>query len=297
MSDETRIAVLADVHGNLPALEAALDDIAEQDVTGIVSNGDMVNRGPQNDEVLELLAAAGAEMLLGNHDDLLRMWARRDSALPSSWFGHPFWEGTAWCARQLERSGWLGALEGLPLTKRVEEPGAQRLLIAHGSPRHYREGYRESLPGPVISELGEEYGAEVLVGSHTHIPLRREQGDVLLLNTGAVGTPFNRDPRAHYLLLTLEDGIWRPELRRVAYDRERTFAAFEETGYLREGGLSARIFLTELQVARSLFTPFLAWAEAGEGPLDEEGWREFQRRYPERFEPLPELTPGGRSPR
>ncbi|MEX2541196.1 MAG: metallophosphoesterase family protein [Trueperaceae bacterium] len=277
-----KLAVLADIHGNLPALEAVLDDAAAQGAQQLVVNGDMVNRGPDNVAVLERLTKTGAPMLLGNHDDLLRMWIDRDGGLPTEWFGDPFWEGTAWCARQLERSGWIDAIRELPMTYRPVL-GEERILIAHGSPRHYREGYGRYLSGGVIDEIASEYRAAVLVGSHTHIPMVRRHGGVLVVNSGAVGAPFNGDTRAQYLLLTHENGEWRPDFRRVVYDRERSLRAFEQSGYLAEGGLSARIFFEELRIARSLLTPFIEWVQGADAALDESGWGRFREAHPQRF--------------
>ena len=278
-----RLAVIADIHGNLPALEAVMADLAGQGADELIINGDMVNRGPRNVEVLERLAATGAPLLLGNHDDLLRMWIDRDTSLPGEWFDDPFWEGTAWCARQLERAGWIEPLRDLPLTHRIDLPGAPPLLIAHGSPRHYREGYGNRLTDEDIESIAEEYEAEVLVGSHTHIPLMRRHGRRTVMNSGAVGVPFNGDPRAQYLLLTLADGAWEPEFRQVPYERERALRDFEESGYLEEGGLLARIFFEEVRLARSLLTPFLAWLEVARARPDEAGWDEYRRAVPERF--------------
>lgn len=278
-----RLAVIADVHGNRPALEAVLEDLRGLDVDTLVVAGDMVNRGPSNAAVLQRFLELEVPLLLGNHDDLLRMWIDRDTALPGDWFGHPFWEGTAWCARQLQRQGMIEPLRGLPLTHAVEAPGAPALLIAHGSPRHYREGYGRFLTEDDIEEISREYQAGLLVGAHTHIPLERRSGDVLVLNCGAVGAPFNGDVRAQYLLLSLRGQEWSFEFRKVPYDRGAARRDFESSGYLEEGGLSARIFFEELRLARSLLTPFLNWVEGSSATLDEEGWRDFQRRFPERF--------------
>jgi predicted phosphodiesterase len=278
-----KLAVLSDIHGNLPALEAVLADAETEGVRSLVVNGDMVNRGPSNVPVLERLAETGAPLLLGNHDDLLRMWVDRDDVLPVEWFGDPFWEGTAWCARQLERSGWIDAIRALPLTYRTVLPGDVRVLVAHGSPRHYREGYGRYLSDESIEEIAIEHGADVLVGSHTHIPMERRHGDVLVLNSGAVGAPFNGDPRAQYLILEFDDASWRHEFRRVPYDRDRSLRAFEVSGYLAEGGLSATIFYEELRTARSLLTPFIEWVEGSGAALDEPGWLRFRRENPHRF--------------
>lgn len=272
-----RLAVLSDVHANLAALEAVLADAAALGADQLVVNGDMVNRGPDNVAVMERLTETGAGLLLGNHDDLLRMWIDRDEGLPSEWFDDPFWEGFAWCARQLERAGWIDRLRELPMVYRPDVPGVSPLLVAHGSPRHYREGYGRFLADSDIEEISRLYDAKVLVGSHTHIPLERRHAGVLVLNSGSVGAPFNGDSRAQYLFLEIDGREWRSEFRRVPYDRERSLRAFEESGYLEEGGLSARIFFEELKSSRSLLTPFMEWTEVEGGALNEQSWRRFRK--------------------
>lgn len=277
------LAVLADVHGNLPALEAVAADVAVQRPERIVVNGDMVNRGPEGVAVMQLLEELGWPMTLGNHDDLMRLWVDRDASLPSTWFSDPFWEATAWCAERLRRAGWIERLAELPFTASIAPPDTASVLVSHGSPRHYREGYGEHLSDEAISEITQMHPADVLVGSHTHRPLLRRWGRFLVLNTGAVGTPFNGDPRAQYLLLHAEDGAWRPEFRAVPYDRARALRAFERDGYLSEGGISARIFFLEVATARSFLVPFLMWSEQQGTPPGLEGWQRFRRVHDDRF--------------
>lgn len=277
------VAVLADVHGNLPALEAVVRDISRLEPDRVIVNGDMVNRGPDGVAVMERLETLGWPMTLGNHDHLMRLWADQDPSLPEGWYEAPIWRGTGWCAAALDHAGWLPRLANLPMTVRVEPDGAQRMLVAHGSPRHYREGYGEHLTDAAISEITQMHPADVLVGSHTHRPLERRWGRHLVLNSGSVGSPFNGDPRAQYLMLRLEEGRWRPEFRRVPYDRRAALAAFEDSGYAAEGGLSAHVFWIEAATARSFLVPFLMWAEENARAADEEAWAAFRAQHGGRF--------------
>jgi predicted phosphodiesterase len=287
-----RIAVLADIHGNLPALEAVLDDAAQHAVDRYVVNGDVVNRGPQGVEVLHRLARLEADHTVGNHDDLLLKLADGDEAVPDDFRRSPFWRATRWCAADLAAAGALDALRGWPMAVRIggagggDAKGEPSLLITHGSPRHFREGYGAHLSDAMISEIVEMHPADVLVGSHTHHPLRRRWGRYEVLNTGAVGVPFNGDGRAQYLWLTLVDGAWRPTFRRVAYDRDAALAAYHDRGYLEEGGLLARLFRDETRDARSYVVPFQMWTEANGGSLDEAGFERFRREDPARFGPV-----------
>ena len=279
-----KIAILADIHGNLPALEAVLADLAEQAVDRVVVNGDMVNRGPRGGDVMRRLADEDVAYTLGNHDDLMRKWVDRADDLPAEWFDDPFWRATGWCAERLDREGWIDVLRDLPLTLEVADPEAGDVLVSHGSPRHYREGYGRYLDERAMGAIVEHHPASVFVGSHTHRPLARRWGGRTFLNTGAVGTPFNGDPRAQYLVLTSESGRWQPEFRAVPYDRDDALAAFHDTGFLDEGGLSARIFYAELLHARSYLTPFQMWAERRGVTCDEASWTRYRKEFADRFQ-------------
>lgn len=282
--DPTSVAVLADIHGNLAAFEAVVRDVETVGPDRVIVNGDMVNRGPEGVAVMERLETLGWTMTLGNHDHLMRLWVDRDPSLPDGWYDAPIWRGTGWCARSLHEAGWLPRFADLPMTVWIEPDEGQRMLISHGSPRHYREGYGEHLTDAAISEITQMHPADVLVGSHTHRPLERRWGRHLVLNTGSVGSPFNGDPRAQYLMLRLKDGRWVPEFRRVAYDREAALSAFTDSGYIAAGGLSAHIFWIEAATARSFLVPFLMWAEESAVPADEEAWARFASSKAGRFE-------------
>lgn len=278
-----RIAVLADVHGNLPALEAVLADIATQDVDRLIVNGDLANRGPETGAVYDLLADALGAATLGNHDDLMLIATGRRGPHENPWLDDPFWGTVAWSAAQLVAGGYLDVIEHLPMTIKVEEQGAPVLLFSHGSPRHYREGYGVDLSPEVISEITESHPADVLIGSHTHRPHLVRWGRYTVMNTGAVGCPFNGDARAHYLILTLSGGEWLPDFRRVPYDREAAIARVRSSGMLAETGMSATIFFEELKYASSFLVPFLMWCETDKRDKTLENWDEYRRRFEVRF--------------
>jgi len=236
-----------------------------------------VNRGPEGSAVLARIDALGWDMVLGNHDDLVRMWSERDEALPEAWFASPFWRSTAWCSEELAHAGWMPHLARLPRTVAFEPPDAPSVLVSHGSPRHYREGYGEQLADEAISEIVQMHPYDVLVGSHTHIPMERRWGGHLVVNSGAVGSPFNDDVRAQYVVLHRSSDGWRPEFRAVAYDRRAAVEAYTATGYLEAAGLSAAVYRLELATGRSVLVPFMMFAEKADLPLDEVSWERYVR--------------------
>ncbi|WP_034404688.1 metallophosphoesterase [Deinococcus sp. RL] len=270
-----RLAVIADIHGNADALRAVLADARVQGAEHVLVNGDVVNRGPDSVEALALLLSRGdVTFILGNHDDLVRLWQGRSETLPGEWFTDPFWGATDWTATELDRAGLLHVPAGWPLTRTLEVPGLPTVLVAHGTPADYRESLSERTDPQRVADLAG--GAGVLVGSHIHRPAQAERGGVLILNTGAVGTPMDGDPRAGYLLLTAAPGGWLPELRRVPYDRTGVLRRFGTSGLLATG-VSAEIFRDEVLTARSLYTPYWVWTETGGLPRNAATWAAFRQ--------------------
>ncbi|WP_034352074.1 metallophosphoesterase family protein [Deinococcus phoenicis] len=272
-----RLALIADIHGNADALRAVLADADAQGAERVIVNGDVVNRGPDSVEALSLLLARDdVAFTLGNHDDLLHLWHTRSDTLPGDWFTDPFWGATDWSAAQLDRAGLLHVPQDWPMTLTLTGPALPGVRIAHGTPAHYRESLSERTDPARVAELAG--GAGVLVGSHIHRPAQATRGEVLVLNTGAVGAPANGDPRAQYLLLTATPAGWVPEFRAVPYDRSGVLRRFETSGLLTTG-LSAEIFRDEIRTARSLYTPYWSWTEAHGQPRDARTWAAFQRQH------------------
>lgn len=281
-----RLAVIADIHGNLDALEAVLEDVRAHEPDALYINGDVVNRGPDSVACMRrVLGLPGALFTLGNHDDLMLKWQARDPDLPAGWLTDPFWGATAWSAGQLHAAGLLGPIQVWPMSQRPHTPGLPQVVIAHGSPQHYREAIGLFTPPERAAELMAAAGAGVLVASHIHRPMLREQGGQWLINTGAVGAPFDGDARARYLLLDGQHGGWQPSIRAVPYDRRGVLGRFETSGLLDAGGLSAQIFLEEIKSARSLYTPFWDWTAERGLDKDVAAWDAFRRGHAELFIP------------
>ena len=273
------VAVIADIHGNFEALKAVLSDAFSEGVERIIVNGDLVNRGPNNTAVVKCLNQVGATIILGNHEVLIVKWIHRDPSLNKSFFQDPIWCATGWCARQLEATDSIDTLRGLPKASTIESEIGQTVLITHGSPRDYREGFGMDMSESKIMEIIEPHKAEVFIGSHTHKGMERNVARRKIINTGSVGAPFDYDTRAAYVIIRSLRGRWSIEFRRVAYDREAAMKAFETSGFLEEGGVGAQIFLAELEYARSFFAPFLKWCSKNGVGSTEANWEAFREGY------------------
>ena len=204
-------ALLYDIHGNLPALEAVLADARAAGVTDSMLGGDYALFGAWPAETVAVLRELEAHWIRGNGE--------RWTATPGEAPDDPIVQGAIDASREALGEDVVAELAALPFDR---PSGGVRYV--HASPV---SDVRSLLPEP--SEADDELLVGVterrLVFGHTHLPFVREAGGVELVNPGSVGMPFDGDPRAAYALAH-EDG--RIEHRRVAYDHEASAAAVQE---------------------------------------------------------------------
>ncbi len=272
-----KLAVLADIHANLPALQATLAHIDAWQPDAVVVAGDIVNRGPRPVEclrlVLERQRAAGWRLVLGNHEEYALNQARPDAARSGPHFD--IFQSSYWTCQQL--GSLMEVLEALPFQQTVLAPDGSEARIVHASTRGTRDGVFPDTPDQVLRlQVGRPHTPLFVVG-HTHVPLVRRIDGTLVANVGAVGMPFDGDPRASYGQFTWRNG-WQAEIVRLAYDRRRAEQDYVDNGFLATGGALARLMLRELQEARS---HLFHWARTYEAAVraGELGIEESVERY------------------
>ena len=190
-----RVAVLSDIHGNLPALEAVL---AEVDADLIVVGGD-VGPGPLVSECLARLAPLEARYVMGNGDrELIEPDAGGDA--PEAFL--------AWC-----REG-LTAADSERLAAFEPTVSLDGVLFCHGSPRSDTEIITAITPEERLAPMFEGVDEHTIVIGHTHHQFDRVVLGKRLLNAGSVGMPYEDEAAAYWLLV--DDG--EPSLRRTDYD-------------------------------------------------------------------------------
>jgi putative phosphoesterase len=213
----TRVAVVTDIHGNLPALEAALEAIRTLDVDGIYCGGDLVGYGPHPNEVCELIESRAIPTIYGNYDYAIgrdledcgcAYVTAHDRALGQ--------QSVAWTLERTSRRS-KEFMRGLPFDLRFDL-GEQRVRLVHGSPRKVNEYLFEDKPARTFERIAAGADCDVLVFGHTHKPWVHEYGGVLFVNCGSVGKPKDGDPRAAFALLELEGAEVRASIERAEYD-------------------------------------------------------------------------------
>jgi predicted phosphodiesterase len=204
-----RVAAIYDIHGNLPALEAVLDDIHRERVDRIVVGGD-VFPGPMARESLERLLGleVPGSFIHGNGDRAVRerMAGREAVNLPEQ-----VREVIRWHADQLDR-GQQQLLAGWPATLQLTIDGPGETLFCHATPRNDTEIFTRLTPESRLRPVFAGVSAPLVVCGHTHMQFDRTVGTTRVVNAGSVGMPFGR-PGAFWLLLGPA-----LELRRTSYD-------------------------------------------------------------------------------
>jgi putative phosphoesterase len=207
-----RVAALYDIHGNLPALEAVMEEIRRVGVDRILVGGDIVP-GPMPRETLQYLLDLHmpVDFIYGNGEQEVLRWMKgaETSSAPKQ-----YWELLRWNAQELQ-ADYEMLLAGWPLTRRLPIDGIGEVLFCHATPRNDTEIFTRLTAEALLRPIFNDVGVPVVVCGHTHMQFDRMVGAIRVVNAGSVGMPF-QEPGAYWLLLG--PGI---QLRRTDYDLER----------------------------------------------------------------------------
>lgn len=215
-----RVAVITDVHANLPALEASLEAIEQIGVDAVYCGGDLVGYGPHPNEVCRLIDKRRIPTIYGNYDYAI---ARELDDCGCAYVTQHDRElgrrSVAWTLEHTDRRS-KDFMRGLPFDLRFAL-GSEQVHLVHGSPRKVNEYLFEDKPARLFERLAAAETAGTLVFGHTHKPWIHEYGGVLFVNCGSVGKPKDGDPRAGFAILELTgDGRVGASIERVSYDAE-----------------------------------------------------------------------------
>jgi predicted phosphodiesterase len=223
---DARLAIVSDIHGNLTALDAVIADIERRGVDRVVHGGDLALVGCQPAEVVDRVRELGWPGIVGNTDELLwrpeELATQEQRAPKLQRLLRLLFNECSPATRELlgeERISWLRAL---PAGWRDGE-----LAVIHASPGDL---WRAPSPEAEDAELSATYApcdAQIVVFGHIHRPFVRRLDRMLVGNSGSVGSPFDGDPRASYLLVSSGD----VQLIRVEYDVDREVAMLRQSDY------------------------------------------------------------------
>jgi putative phosphoesterase len=235
--DPERLALFSDVHGNRPALEAVLTDIAARGISRVYCLGDLVGYGPDPNGVIELMRDRGIPSLLGNYDEGVgRETGDCGCFYPDKAAEEVGKVSYAFSAAEVTAENKV-YLRSLPRESHVTL-GGKSLHLVHGSPRRINEYLLRDRDQKTYERLAASETDDVLAFGHTHQSWWRRFGEVLFVNVGSVGRPKDGDARAGYAILAATataagseaDSRVEVEFVRVAYDAEAVAGAVLAAG-------------------------------------------------------------------
>ncbi len=251
-----RIAILADIHGNLPALEAVTADLLIQGVDAVYLAGDQISRVPWHNEVMDLIADKGWPAIYGNHDLIigrLETDVNADPFTDRSRFAALYWTQQTLHARH------LASVRTLPATLRLAWPSLPPIRLWHGTPGDPFSGIFSFTSTQVAEELLHGVDENYVVLGHTHRPIDRTFHRRRVFNGGSVGLPYNGDTRAQYLILDGAPQGWTPTFRAVAYDHAPLRPCFEASGMLAATGATGELHVRTALTAEPWSSDFAFW--------------------------------------
>ncbi len=252
----TRLAVLSDIHGNLPALQAVLEDASRQAVDGFIQAGDYTG-GPQAPECLALQRSLPGWMIHGNGEVNLRRYEQGEA--PAAWKTNLQFSLLRRDHARLSRAE-LDFLFALPEQVVVQIEGAASIRVVHGSPRSpYEKIFVDNNSG-VLEHALADTDERVLVCGHTHCPWIIRRDGRLALNPGAVCGPLDGFRGAQYAILSWQAQGWQVEQRAIRYDLAAVRRAFEDSGLLAASGALGRAFLLSIESGSNVADDFLNYA-------------------------------------
>lgn len=250
------LAVLSDIHANLSAFEAVLQDTRRHRPDAYVVAGDLTG-GPNPAETLEIVRSLPGWLIRGNTDTRVLEFARGNR--PNEWQTNRQFGMLRWFARHVSEEE-LDFLAGLPEERTVALPGMAPLRLLHGSPGQPGEGLRPDGDGGELIQALELVTEDVLICGHTHEQWQWQRNGRLVLNPGAICGPLDGTIGAEYALLSWRGGRWQAELKKVQYDLAAVHEAFRESGLLDEGQPLAYAILLAHNTGRDVPLAFLLYA-------------------------------------
>lgn len=262
-----RIAVIADIHGNLVAFDAALDYIQTLGVDQLVIAGDVVNGAPGSAECWQLVQSLNCPILLGNHERYVIDYGteRADPLWDTERFGPLHWT--------LDQLSDADRQEIAALPKTIQLPDFPNLLIVHASARNDIDTILGYTPTDELPGMFPDVSAKWIVRGHNHVCMSRFWEERVIITAGSIGLPLDGRTTAQFLVLDQVQDGWRVQHHAVPYDVDSAVTRFKESGYLDAAGPMARIYMREVATASYTLISFIqkyqSWEDRDEISLND----------------------------
>jgi len=213
------IAALGDIHGNLPALEAALGAIDDAGIHVILNTGDAIVGRPWPNEVVEILRERDIPSVQGELDRYAVIFHRKRETFRNKGVTPEVFQQIEE-THEVTRSENLEFLRGLPRSLTTSVDGID-IALCHGTLTSQSESLEATDPDAKFARQRETNPVRIIVSGRTHVPFSRMVGDTFFVNPGSIGIPKGKSPKATYAIINTEDEIWTAEFPIVTYKKDR----------------------------------------------------------------------------
>lgn len=228
-----KIAIIGDIHANLPALEAVIEHAKSQSINEIWNVGDSVGYGAYPDQVIKLLQKEEILSILGNYDQKVLNFPKNEKKYKRGKKNEKY-IAFKWAYENLSKKS-IKYLSELPENRFVIRNG-KHIYLSHGSPFSNEELITPETPDTRLLEIAKKANSsipdgrsvDIMIFGHSHQNFARQFEDIWFINCGSVGRPDDGDPRASYALLELKSSSISVALYRVIYDVQRAVLAIHQ---------------------------------------------------------------------
>jgi len=249
------IAVLSDIHGNLTAFNAVLNDINKLGIDKFIIAGDHIVDCPEPNEVLEIIKKLNAYVIKGNREEYILNY---NKGLHDEWRRHKQMAATLWTYNVLDK-GNIKYIEKLPEQLSISLPGMDAIRVVHGSPTNINEEiFPDKYPERIEKAL-KDIKEPVLICGHTHHPWSKTVYNKLIVNPGSVGVPFNKNKCAEYAVLTWEDNKWMVSHRQAGYDLKELEQLFFDKELMEKCRTWSRLTLASIKEGKNITLDFVKY--------------------------------------
>ncbi|MBN1384147.1 MAG: YfcE family phosphodiesterase [Elusimicrobia bacterium] len=226
-----RVILIADIHGNLPALESVLSDAGKRGVDNIWGLGDLAGYCPYPNEVVERLQKEQVRTICGNYDTKILEFKKKKSKWKKKKDPVKFFS-LRWTYKNISKNT-KRYLKRLPERLILKEED-KKFIFVHGTFDADDEPLKPDTPRGRFSELAGKTGADAVLCGHSHLFMDKTVDGVRFINPGSVGRPFDGDPRASYAVLDIEKGKLSVKNIRVAYKMDAMLKKMRNEGFPQE---------------------------------------------------------------
>lgn len=229
-----KIAVLSDIHGNLLALEAVLEDIQKKGCEKILFLGDYALAGPEPGDTVNFCISLSehdnVEMIQGNTDKMIADFS--EDIYNNVAQGAPVMANALREEAKTLSNNQIEFLRNLPTQKELTVDGV-KILMVHGSPRRNNEDILPNTPLEEVEEMLKGTDADLILCGHTHLPCGfQTTTKQTVVNDGSVGRPFTQNPESCYAIIsTTGDGGFEVEHNFVKYDNYQAAKVLAARGF------------------------------------------------------------------